>query len=191
MAISYRQELYRKLIHLCSLSIPIGYHLFGKHISITVLIFTFLIAAYIDLTRIWGLPGKAFFKKLIGPVLRDHEHKGFSGAFYILLAGLLAICFLDIPEAAAVMGFVILGDVSAALIGRKWGHVRLPGTHKTLEGSIAFFTTCLFVVGVAPGINTGSGLAGAFTATIAEAYSMKLDDNLVVVILAGIVMLLF
>ncbi|MBD3233779.1 MAG: hypothetical protein GF315_08660 [candidate division Zixibacteria bacterium] len=190
MQITYRNEVYRKLIHLGSLSMPIGYHLFGKIPSIIIISFALLVSLYIDLSRIYSLPGKQFLINLIGPVLREHEFERLGGAFYILLAGLIAIIFLDVPTAAAAMGFVIVGDVAAALTGRRWGETRLPGTRKSLEGSIGCLLACILVAYVAPGVPFIVGLAGAVVATIAEAYSGVIDDNIAVVIASGLVMYL-
>ncbi|PJA26121.1 MAG: hypothetical protein CO189_12545 [candidate division Zixibacteria bacterium CG_4_9_14_3_um_filter_46_8] len=169
---------------------PVGYHLFGKGTSIPVIFFALLVALYIDLSRIFHLPGNGLFLKLIGSVLREHEANKLSGASYILLSGLIAIIFLDVPNAAAVMGFVILGDIAAALTGRRIGRIKLPGTNKTFEGSLGCLLVCIIVAMAAPGIRWETGLAGAVTATIAEAYSGRIDDNLAVAIVSGLSMIL-
>ena len=190
MPISYRNELYRKSIHLCALSMPVGFYLFSKSTAIPVISAALLVTIYIDMSRIYKLPGGKFLNGLISPVLREHEQNTFSGAFYILLSGLLAVIFLEVPLAASVMGFVILGDIVAALVGRRWGRIGLPGTNKTLEGSIGCLAICILVAVIAPGLPLRAGIPGAITAAIAEAYCGKIDDNLAMVIASGAVMVL-
>lgn len=47
--ISYKQELIRKSIHLCSLSIPIAYSFLDKETALTILIPLTILAVSIDL----------------------------------------------------------------------------------------------------------------------------------------------
>jgi dolichol kinase len=37
---------------------------------------------------------------------------------------------------------LVLGDMSAAIVGISFGSVRIPGTRKSLEGSLAMFAVC-------------------------------------------------
>ncbi|MBD3168433.1 MAG: hypothetical protein GF307_03045 [candidate division Zixibacteria bacterium] len=169
---------------------PLGFLYIGKDLTLIAIAAGFILTTYIDLSRKYNLPGKQFFFWLVKPFLRDREYDTFSGAFYILLAGLIAGIFLDTPKAVAVMCFVILGDLVAALVGRRWGGIRLPGTTKTLEGTIGCFLVCLLVAVSVPGLPLRVGIPGAIAATAAEAYSINIDDNLAVVIASGAMMLL-
>ncbi|MCP4634820.1 MAG: hypothetical protein GY855_17975 [candidate division Zixibacteria bacterium] len=188
MSITFRNEIYRKSFHLCSLSMPVGFYVIGNETTVVIIFITLIIAAYIDLSRLFNFPGWKYIEKPFKPMIRDHEHSTMSGAFYILLAGLIAGLLLETPYAAAVMGFVVLGDITAALIGRRFGRIRLPGTNKTLEGTIGCLTACIFVAIVIPGLPLFIGIIGAFTASLAEAYSWKFDDNLSIVIISGAIM---
>jgi dolichol kinase len=169
---------------------PIGFFLIGKNTTVIVILIALIIATYIDLSRLFNLPGWHLLEKPFRGMIRDHENNTMSGAFYILLAGLLAGILFETSHAAAVMGFVVLGDIAAALTGRKFGKIRLPGTNKTLEGSIGCLLACMIVAFVVPGLPLFVGIAGALTASIAEAFSGKIDDNIAMVIASGIVMYL-
>jgi diacylglycerol kinase (CTP) len=188
MSLSFRNELYRKSIHLCALSIPLGYYILGRVTSVYIILAALLVSLYIDLSRIYHLPAGKQLNSLIAPIIRDHEKKGPTGATYILTAGLAADLFLKTPVAAAVMGFVILGDLTAALVGKSCGSIRLPGTGKTLEGACGNLAVCLLVAWITPGLPVTTGIIGALTAVVVEAYSGRIDDNIAVVVAAGLVM---
>jgi len=99
------------------------------------------------------------------------------------------------PKPLAIIGYsiVILSDIAAALIGRKYGTI--PFMDKSLQGSMAFFVVALIVSAIWTWIFEfsllfyGISVIGSLIATIAEASTtrLKLDDNLAVPIsFAGI-----
>lgn len=139
-----------------------------------------------------------------GPYMRNYELNRLSGSSWFLLATLITIGLF--PREAACLAFIhlALGDPLASFVGVRWGRIRLPGG-KSLEGSMALFTTC-FAAGaafllLAGGVTTlagarialgagplvllaaGSALAAAFAEWIPT--RGKLDDNFVVPILTA------
>ena len=108
------------------------------------------------------------------------------GSTYLLLAGLLAVEIFPQPIAAAAVGFTVLGDGVAALVGRAWGRPRLFG--KSLEGTAAGLAACL---GWAAFLQTAGfvawpvALTGALVASLVEVLPIPLDDNLGVTLFAG------
>jgi len=99
------------------------------------------------------------------------------------------------PKPLAIIGYsiVILSDIAAALIGRKYGTI--PFMDKSLQGSMAFFVVALIVSAIwtwifqFPLLFYGISVIGSLIAAIAEASTtrLKLDDNLAVPIsFAGI-----
>jgi dolichol kinase len=116
-------------------------------------------------------------------MLRPQEERDFTGATYILFAGLFCRIAFDVPAAAAGMGFIILGDTAAALVGRRWGRHRFG--HKSYEGSIAFLVCAAVWAFIVPGVPLGWGLAAAFLATLVEATSGLIDDNVSVPLVTG------
>jgi dolichol kinase len=119
-------------------------------------------------------------------MLRDHEEVDLTGGSYILFASTVCIAVFSKPVALAAMGFIILGDISSALIGRNLGKISLG--NKTLEGSLGFFISCLVVIVIIPEFNLIIGLLGAFLATALEAIDTPIDDNLLVPVISGLVM---
>merc|ERR1712151_1355764 len=83
-------------------------------------------------------------------ILREHEHKQLTGGCYFSLGCTLAVTFSPPSIAMASIMFLVLGDMSAAIIGVSFGGecctVKLGRQgKKSMEGSIAMFTVCFFV----------------------------------------------
>lgn len=194
--INYRDELVRKLIHLCSLSIPIVYYFIPSSTSITILAVLTGFALVVDLSRYFSPQFGKLFYKIFGFLLRKHEQdhvkKNLNGATYVLLSALIsAIIF---PKVIFVTAFTILiiSDTSAALIGRKFG--KKPFLRKSLEGTLSFFISASIVVFLTPkigyyGMEYVIGIIGAFIGAFVENLSYGIaDDNLSIPIVVGFVM---
>ena len=194
--INYRDELVRKLIHLCSLSIPIIYYFIPRYNAIIILsIFTF-IAIVLDLSRyFYPSIGKIFYS-VFGFLLREHEvdhkKKNLNGATYVFISALL--CVLIFPKVFFITAFCILivSDSSAALIGRKFGKHRFLA--KSFEGTLAFFISASIVVLFTPKIEYHTmeyiiGFISAAVGAIVENISFGFaDDNLSIPISIGFTM---
>ncbi len=126
-----------------------------------------------------------FLMKAFGSVAHPHEaHRVNSATWYATALVLLALTqsTLLCVAGVAVLG---LGDPVAALVGRRFGRVRL--LHgRSLEGTLAFVvaaTVAAFAsfavfhpalgLGVAFGLALAAGLFGA----VAELVSLRVDDN--------------
>jgi glycerol-3-phosphate acyltransferase PlsY len=196
MEISLYNEFKRKATHLVALSIPIGYFLLPKLLSLLILASFALGSIVIDIIRLKRLPLHGFLNRLIGPVLREHEDSDFTGSSYILTASVLSIILFDKSIAIAAISFIILGDIAAALVGRRYGKIKIK--RKSLEGSLACLFMCLLVAIVLHEINQSSfpvhrfplwiGVVGAFIATVVEGITFPIDDNFSVPLISGLVM---
>lgn len=187
--ISFRQELYRKLTHLGALSIPVGYYIFrlSRAEALWIMIPITLGMIILDISRLKGWKFWNLFRPVIGPIIREHESRGdFTGASYILTSACLVIALFDKPIAMASLVFIIVGDTAAALIGRRFGRHKIG--HKSIEGSLSFLIVSAVVVLIIPDLNIIVGLTGAVAATIAEAVTLRLDDNTTVPLISGLVM---
>ncbi|MGB7061533.1 MAG: diacylglycerol/polyprenol kinase family protein [Candidatus Zixiibacteriota bacterium] len=198
MEISFYNEFRRKAIHLFALTIPIGYFLLPKTPSLLILSPFVAGAIMIDIVRLRKLPLHGFLNRLLGPVLRDHEEEDFAGASYILSASFLSILLFHKSVAMAAISFIILGDIAAALIGRRFGKTKIPWSltkvnpfgndRKSLEGSLSCLFMCLVVAMVIPHLPLWIGIVGAVTATVAEGVSLPVNDNFSVPLLSGLCM---
>ena len=196
--ITYRQEIFRKLIHLCSLSIPIIYAFITRQTAIVILACLFLPVLAIDLARHWIPPLERLVRRIFGNMMRKHELDEqrilLNGATYVLLSALL--CVLIFPKIVAITAFAVLivSDISSALIGRKFGKRKF--LDKSLEGTTAFWISSWLVVGVvwaltqAPWQYAATAMVATFIGGIVEAASIRLhmDDNFSIPLSTGIVL---
>jgi dolichol kinase len=188
--ISISAELVRKGIHLFALVIPVGYSLVSFPVAMFVISISAAVSIIIDVSRFNNWRFWHLLSSLLTPIIRDHEIKGgFTGASYILTTSAVTIALFPKAIAIASITYIIIGDTAAALVGRKWGRHRLIGK-KTFEGSSACLVSLIAVSFLIPGLPTEVAVAGALAATLAEAFSGKIDDNLTVPVISGLVMLL-
>lgn len=189
-AISLRAEMIRKGIHLFAMVIPIGYSLVSFPTALGWLITAAVVSILIDIARFRQWPVWRRLSKILTPIIRPHEIRGaFTGASYILSTSLLCVVLFPKIIAIAAIIFIIIGDTAAALIGRLYGKHPLTGK-KSWEGSAACLLSLVLVSFLIPSLPTLAGLIGATTATLAEAFSGRIDDNLTVPLASGMVMLL-
>jgi dolichol kinase len=191
--IHYRDEIVRKLIHLCSLSIPVVYYFISRKDAVIILSILSFLALSIDLLRYFSSGFGRIFYSIFGILLRKHEldekKKNLNGATYVLISAL--VCILLFPKVFFVTAFSILivSDSMAALIGRKFGnHAFLS---KSLEGTLAFFISASVVVLFTPKVEGLFleyiiGFIAAAVAAIVENISHGwMDDNLSVPVSIG------
>jgi dolichol kinase len=192
---SFLSELRRKSIHVSLIVLPLDI-LFevlpwprGRG-QWTLLLITLTVAALaIDVLRLQEQRVRRLFRDFLGGMLRDHEESGLLGSTYLLLAALLAVDLFPRPVAAAALGFTVLGDGFAAIVGRAWG--RRPIFRKTAEGAAGGLLACLawaaFLAGTGH-LPWGVAVAGAVVASLAELLPIPLDDNLAMTLFAGYTM---
>ncbi len=185
--ISYARESLRKATHLIALVIPVVYSLTGKTIVLPALALLAFLFILFETARLRGWSLWKLVESVWGPLLRPNEIGKYSGASYILVGAILTIIAYDKAIAVCALTFIIIGDTAAAMVGRKWGHHRFK--NKSYEGSAAFFFSSLIPVFVlSHSIPLWVGITGATVATVIEALSGKIDDNLTVPLGAGFVM---
>jgi len=183
-------ELKRKAIHLASLSIPIAYYLSPRAWTRTwekILLASVIVSLAIEVFRLHNPRIRSVFRHFFGELLRNHEDASLLGSTYLLIAVLLTIHLFDKPVAVLALGFLILGDTVAAIVGKSIGKHRLLGG-KTVEGSLACFLVCFALTFLMPGIPFYVGLVGAATATLFELLPIPLDDNFRIPLSAGFAM---
>ena len=180
-------EVFRKLIHLGAIAIPAGYYFLGYSVVIPVLFLALIFSLIMDYIRLFGHEqSRSFVYKYLGVMIRPCEKKKLVGATYILTGSILTMFLFDKPIAIAAIAFIVVGDTAGAIIGRLWGRVRFRA--KSLEGSVSFFLACCLVAIIIPGIPFWVMVIGAVAATIVEAITLHIDDNLIVPISAAAIM---
>ena len=181
-------ELRRKSVHLVGLIVPICYIFIDKRQAAIAVGILVLIALLIELLKAVLPPFRDLFYQVFTPVLRSNERKGaITGATYYLIGAFLPILIFPKILAIVCIFFMILGDMAAALIGKKWGRTKL-FPQKSLEGSMACFLVCVLIALVK--FNPVVAIVGALAATVVEVLPIKLDDNLTMPLLSGLAMYL-
>ncbi|RKX26194.1 MAG: hypothetical protein DRP45_04120 [Candidatus Zixiibacteriota bacterium] len=190
--IPFSQEILRKTTHMGALIVPGVYWWLGlsKALMLGIMIPSTCLMVAIDVARLRNLGfWRNFACKIGGRMVRSHESAGdFTGATYILLSACCVIAMFDKPVAVAALAFIIVGDTLAALIGRKFGRHKFG--HKSVEGSLACLVGTVAVALLVPQLSLTVGLSGAVVATVVEALSTKIDDNISVPVLSGLAMTL-
>ena len=191
-------EAHRKAIHLCCVVLPLAllYEWLpwprGKVQWSWFLISLTLAAIAFDVIRIHDHRARSFFKEFFGELIREHEHFNLLGSTYLFIAALLAVEIFPQRIAAAALGFTVLGDGMAALVGKGWGRTKF--FNKSLEGTAGGLVACLAwaawfaLTGLLP---WNVVLIGALVASLVELLPIPLDDNLGITLFAGYAMKLF
>ncbi len=181
-------EVLRKVVHLATLVVPVGYALTTRETVILFLVPFFIALLSVDLFRLLH-PGMAslFQKYFFGRVLREEEKPTFMGATYFIFSTILAILLFPKSIAIASILILILADTAAALIGKWIGKIRIFGK-KTLEGSLAFLLTSLLIVWFFPNLDRFSGGLAALGAAVVELLPVRVNDNLYIPLVAGAIM---
>lgn len=179
-------ELKRKSIHLASLVIPVGFYFSSEALTPywkRGLLALVIVALAIEVVRLHHPRTRTFFRHFFGELLRGHEEVSLLGSTYHLIACLLTIHLFSKPVAVLALGYLILGDTVAAIMGKSFGQIRLFG--KSLEGAVAMFATCVALNFLLPEIPVRYGLIAAAVATVFEFLPIPLDDNFRVPLSAG------
>ena len=181
----YRFEIIRKLIHFASALIAIIYLFFfvkEKAILIIGFLTCFMITA--ELLRMNVSSIRNLFSKVFGKLLRMHEYKKITASTWLFIGAFFTILFFPKEVAVISLLFMSVGDSCAALVGKKWGKIKI--FDKTLEGSVAFLSSAIFISLLYREIPYYSSFVGAFFATIAELLPLPLNDNLTIPLITGV-----
>ncbi len=182
----------RKGIHLSSIVIPVTYLYIPRDVALLLLIPLTVCFVTVDIARYYLPPVAEWFTATFGWLLRpretDRKHKRLNGASYVLLSGTIAV--LVFPKLIAVTCFVVLivSDMAAALIGKRFGRHRF--SDKSIEGSAAFIVAGMLALLVLPKIEYRAseyivGGAAVIVGAVAEALPWDVDDNLSIPLVVG------
>lgn len=181
-----KRELYRKAIHIASVTVPLLVWILPVRVAIGILAAAAAVAVATELAR-FNIPWARYhFLRHTRTLLRTHERNGLAGATYMVVAYLIALLLFPKPIAIAAMLYNGLGDASAALVGKRWGRHRT-SWGKSWEGAAAGFLVNLLVGLLLPAIPATVALFGALAAATLEFLPLPFDDNLRVTLGGGAV----
>ncbi len=182
-------ELKRKSIHLASLALPIAFYLSPDAWTVTWkrgLLALVIVALAIEVVRLHDPRVRDVFRHFFGELLRGHEEASLLGSTYHAIACLLTIHLFPKPVAVLALGFLIVGDTVAAIVGKAFGRTFLFG--KTAEGALAMFAVCVAMKFLLPEVSLPAGVVGALVGTVFEILPIPLDDNFRIPLSAGFAM---
>lgn len=180
-----------------ALIIPVAYYGLRATPRLTSALMAIATVAFIvfDLLRLRFNPFKNLFIILFGSLLRRREFKSLTGGSYLMVAALACMLMFgrNTGVVIAALSFLVIGDTVAAIVGLTIGRIRI--FRKTLEGTLAGLLSCLGVawaVSALPGLDLPLqiGMLGAVSASLVEALPVEVNDNVVVPIFSGAIMMI-
>ncbi|MCL4378096.1 MAG: hypothetical protein M1409_06925 [Actinobacteria bacterium] len=115
-----------------------------------------------------------------------------TGDTFFMLATFLSLLYFPFPIAVASLYFLVFGDAASGVVGTRWGKIPLL-PHKTLEGLFAeiFMNMVVaFLLYLRFHLSFYILAAGVLTGAVLEVVSIKVDDNITVGLVPGIIMTL-
>ena len=181
-------ERNRKLLHIGSGAIALGYYLTSRETALAVLALMAAPMLAAEAVRLTTSRGAQIYNRYFGSMTRPAESRTLTGASYLLAGAILTVMLFPSIIAIPALLFMSWGDSAAALVGQKYGRLHWV-RGKTVEGSLACLAVCLLIV--APtGLTVQVKIAGAVAATVAELAPWGLlNDNLAIPLLSGGIML--
>ncbi len=193
--IKYRAEIARKTIHLSSLWIPFAYLYLSKSIMLQILIPLSLLALSIDLSRRIFPKINRLVARFFNEIMRSEEKElaSLSGATYMLISASITIAAFNQESAILALTILMVSDSLAALVGRRFGKVRIVG--KSLEGSLSFAISAVmiyyfFIQVYGFHLPQEKTFLAIIVGTLVELFAKKvfLDDNLAIPLSIGLIL---
>ncbi|MBC7791170.1 MAG: hypothetical protein H7Z74_14590 [Anaerolineae bacterium] len=177
--LALRWELTRKALHIVWAVVPLAYALGAPRTSVLLgLALACIVAIVVEIARASSATFSALFHRRTSLLLRQHEHRGWSGATWLLLSFFLSVLVFDQPTAVAAMWAVAVGDAIAAIVGRTLGRHHIGRSAKTIEGSIACAIITAAGALVVAHLALVPSIVAGIAAALAEWPTGPLDDNL-------------
>ena len=198
--ITYRSEVLRKGIHLLSLSIPVIYSVISQATALWILVPLACLFVAIDILGHKDGWVRNTMLRYFEPVMRNHELKvddvRLNGASHVLIAACASVWLFPKIIAITAFSILIVSDICAALVGRRFGSHRF--LDKSLEGTLAFAVSAIGVVLVIASINSAPisfVVIGAFASIVGALVEnisprLRLDDNISIPGSVGLTMLI-
>ncbi|MBI4145122.1 hypothetical protein HY493_02845 [Candidatus Woesearchaeota archaeon] len=183
--LTYGEEVLRKILHMFTGIVSIGIGLwieqaYGMAAVKGILLVALLFSLAIDYAR-----NELGLNIYILPFLQRKREVGHLHAItHALMGALIALQFFNREVVIAALAMFFFGDAAAALIGKRFGTVKLVGK-KSLQGSAAMFVVSALVGWLIVPMPIAFAMAAA--ATFSEALVNIIDDSLVIIVFAGFV----
>ena len=181
----------RRLFHLVGcLLLAILAMVISRDLFLWLLLSLAIAFLLVDAIRLTWPAVNRLFVRLFSCLMRQQETTGLNASTYVLVGSLLTLFLFDRDIAVAGLIFLGAGDAIAGMVGERWGRHKL--LNKSLEGTAAFFISCV-VVGLifkyaALDISLAVLILGALSAAIVELLPLPVNDNLTIPLLSAAIM---
>ncbi len=124
------------------------------------------------------------FFRLLRPFASPREARGVASSTWFMVGVLLAVAVFPREIAVPAILVLALADPLASALGRRFGKRRLGSG--TVLGTVVFFGVAFFVL--TPFAGLPAALIAALGAALLEPLPWRLDDNLVVPLVTGVIL---
>ena len=188
--LNYKNEIFRKLIHLTSLFIPILY----IYTDYTFFIFFLFIISFIILiiNKNYNIYFSKYtvFKYFISDVIRKYENNNLWGATYLIIGFLFISIIFDKNIAITSMIITSISDSLAAIVGIKYGKIRI-FNNKSIEGFYVFLIATFSILYILITLNIIYLLFISILISISELLTPTKYDNLIIPIISSFTIFIF
>jgi len=183
-------EVTRKILHLFSSIIPLGYVWFiqDKEIMVVLLGCLSLIAILLEISRKkWDIV-ESLFEKHFNFMLRQSEFdEGLTGATWLLFGSTITLYLFPIQIAVPSLLFLTVGDAFAAIIGKGIPVGKIGDKH--LSGTIAgIVTSCGIALWINQHLPGEIIILSSVASMLVEVAPLPMNDNLTIPLTGGLVM---
>ena len=187
--LDYNNEIFRKIIHLSSLLIPITFHYTSFNFFISILLILLLAILLINRYYLY-LSNYKYINIFLLNSMRSYEKKTLWGATYLILG--FVIITLLFNKFIVILSMIIssFSDSMAAIIGIKFGKFRI-FNNKSIEGFYVFFISTFTIVFILSQLPLLYIFIISFTISLTELLTPAKYDNLAIPLSSSIILYLF
>ena len=172
----YKNEVYRKLIHLSSLFFPWLLWMIGKKMFLSFMAPILCFFILLDYIKHSFPKIRDLYYYFFNDVTRENEHDTVTGATWVFI-GIISTVVLFNQQIAIISLMVLsISDSMASLIGIKYGKTKL--LKKTLEGSFAFYLSTFLILSIFTKLSTTYAIISSMIITVAELIDINVNDNI-------------
>jgi len=191
------REIGRAVFHIIAANSAMAYYWFSGTAGAYILLVVGSIIVFLDMARVYGGRAKALIPGFVLRMVRPKEVNRISAITHFVMAATLVdilYLFAGLPMDMVLLAvmFLSFGDPLARLVGMSLTTPRMPGSSKSIGGSLTLLvvgSAMAWAVGMLLGAEFSLGMiiAGGLGITIIEAYS-KGWDNFTIPFLGSLLM---
>ena len=175
--LTYRNEVYRKLVHILSSVIPLTFYYLNNKDLLPLFIICSLILVLFDFLRCNVNYFQFIANLLFKNIIRKMELNSISGASYVLIGCALTLSIFNLKIAIISLFILSISDSIAAIIGIRYGKTKL--LNKSLEGTFGFFCSTAIIITLSTNLSLMNLTLTAIIISFIELFSNKfINDNL-------------